>query len=93
MDKTAVQELIEWLESDADFPGFNERYNAKKEELLELEKQQIVKAYSYGWRLAIALREHKPEDPEGYYNANYINYGTRKRLPGDDPGAGTSSVL
>jgi hypothetical protein len=83
MVKTAVQELLEWLESDADFPGFNERYEAKKQEILEQEKKQIVNAYSYGWRLGMALHEHTPEDPEGYYNKTYITHG----LGSDTPGA------
>ena len=86
MIKTAVQQLIEWLESDADFPGFNERYDAKKQEILELEKQQIISAYSYGWRLGMALHEHTPEDPEGYYNNNYTEHGNRSRLPGENTG-------
>jgi hypothetical protein len=84
MTKTAVQQLLEWLEADADLPGFNDRYIAIKEQILELEKQQILQAYNYGWRLAMAINEHTPEDPEGYYNTNYTEHGTRKRLPGED---------
>ena len=84
MTKTAVQALLEWLESDPDLPGFNERYADIKHQMLELEKQQIIQAYSYGWRLGMAMNEYTPEDPEGYYNTNYTENGTRKRSTGED---------
>ena len=80
MAKTAVQILLDWLESDPDIPGFNERYATIKEQILELEKQQIVKAYSYGWRLGMAMNEHTPDDPDGYYNTNYSENGTGKGI-------------
>jgi hypothetical protein len=93
MGKTAVQHLLEWLESDTDLPGFNDRYNTIKEKIIELEKQQIIQAYNYGWRLGMALNEYKPEDPEGYYNSNYTEYGTRKGVPGEDSGGRASEIL
>lgn len=72
MTKTALQQLVEWLESSTDFPGLKDAVSTKKHDFLELEKQQIINAYTYGWRLAMALSEHRPEDPEGYYINTYL---------------------
>lgn len=95
MSKTAVQELIEWLESDSEvmMPAFHEKWDQKKKEMLELEKEQIIKAYNYGWRVAIALQKHTPEDPNEYYNINYEEHGTGQRISGDDTGTRTSTVF
>ena len=92
MAKTAVQLLLDWLEEDSILPGFNERYKAKVQEILNIEMRQITQAYSYGWRLAMAINEHKPEDPEGYYYTNYSDHGTGKSLPGGNPGERTSEI-
>ena len=71
--KTAMQELIEYLEvRDRKFT-----YTYKKAiELLEKEKEQIIEAYDKG------ISDHQWNDynPEEYYNQTYNQY---KELPKD----------
>ena len=80
MTKTAVMQLLEWLESESERTGFLERYKAKKQEILEIEKQQIIDAYNYSWRTSIALGKPLPEDPIGYYKDNYGSHEIDRSL-------------
>jgi hypothetical protein len=65
--KTALQELIEWMEQKQYFIG-NDLY-AKQKELLEKEKEQIKEAYKFGLESpSIDLSEEWAEE---YYNDNY----------------------
>lgn len=79
--KTAMQQLIEWINSEDDLLEFSNRWNPiddivkKATQLLEEEKRQIVDAYEQG--------HYKPdfseigvsivEEGKKYYNQTYNN--------------------
>jgi hypothetical protein len=70
--KTALQEFMEWIETN------DNSYNAlfayqKAEELMEKEREQIMKAFVDGKRVIAAnavakFIPKKNDDPEVYYN-------------------------
>ncbi len=66
--KTALQELIEWMEKDLE-NGKKTIGNIleKSNELIEKEKEQIKKAYEDGKNLI----QYKDEWGEKYYNQTY----------------------
>ena len=71
MTQTAMQTLIEWgdkmmLEHPMKILSFAEAID-KAEQLLEIEKEQIVDAYTIG-SYDMTEKEFKPEQ---YYNENY----------------------
>ena len=75
--KTAIQELIEWIENGTETSVYVIRDKAK--ELLEKEKEQIVKANiegtEHGYReshvFGIDARPYSEKRAEQYYNQKY----------------------
>jgi hypothetical protein len=69
MKQTAMQILIEWgdkmmLEHPMKILSFAEAID-KAEQLLEIEKEQIIEAYKYGNQSDVYFK------PEQYYNETY----------------------
>lgn len=62
--KTAMQELIEWVEERFSNPHQTEVFK-KANELLEKEKEQIMKAYCDGFDELLPFHEND------YYNQTY----------------------
>ena len=63
--KTAMQELIEHIESNEIV--YNKALILKLKELLKKEKEQIIEAYSWGY--SDGVQEPNPNDD--YYNQTY----------------------
>jgi len=79
--KTAMQQLIEWINSEDDLLEFSNRWNPiddivkKATQLLEEEKRQIVEACKeFG-----NLNGVDEEDFEQYYNQTYNNENNTTR--------------
>jgi len=65
--KTAMQELIEFIESTNNTPHVNLTIMDKAKKLLEKEKEQIIDAYYGNIDGVFGYRE----EGEEYYNKNY----------------------
>ena len=65
--KTAMQELIEWMEHWKNKP-FSEFQQSKIKELLEKEKEQIKRAFEFGVADAYNFIE---DEAEQFYNQPY----------------------
>lgn len=74
--KTAMQQLIEWINSEDDLLEFSNRWNPiddivkKATQLLEEEKRQIVEAWNDGF---YGLESPETQSAEQYYNQTYNN--------------------
>ena len=66
MSKTAMQELINWLEQNEIY--YNKDLILKIKECLEKEKEQIRSAYNDG---RFAVLEHDEKTSDIYYNQTY----------------------
>jgi hypothetical protein len=66
--KTAMQELIEWMDNTPNKPLTHEIYR-KANELLEKEKQQIIDAFKEA--LTIGSEEWRQSEAQSYYNDKY----------------------
>ena len=69
--KTAMQELIEWLEQNEIY--YNKELILKLKQTLEKEKEQIQKAFSDGQETPINHPTLPHYSREEYYNDNYNN--------------------
>ena len=72
--KTAMQELIEWIEQRFNNPQETEVFK-KATELLEKEKEQIIDAHLEGWSDAYDYLKldsnEQARQAEDYYNETY----------------------
>jgi hypothetical protein len=66
MEKTAIEKLIEIVEQG--FANNKELWDIWKELVIDIEKRQIVKAYSKGYK---AGEEGEEPQPEHYYSILY----------------------
>ena len=66
MEKTAIEKLIEIVEQG--FADNKELWDIWKELVIDIEKRQIVKAYSEGYK---AGKEWEEPQPEHYYSILY----------------------
>ena len=66
--KTAMQELIEFIESTNNTPHVNLTIMDKAKKLLEKEKEQIMNDFENGW---LDCFNDKGTDKEEYYNQTY----------------------
>jgi hypothetical protein len=74
--KTAMQELIDYVDTIWSNGGWEETIKEKAKELLEKEKEQIIEAYSKGYREWIRNEDaffDKPEDYQYYKTINNQN--------------------
>jgi low affinity Fe/Cu permease len=69
--KTAMQELIEFIESTNNTPHVNLTIMDKAKKLLEKEKEQIQKAFSDGQETPINHPTLPHYSREEYYSDNY----------------------
>ena len=82
--KTAMQQLIEWINSEDDLLEFSNRWNPiddivkKATELLEEEKRQIVEAAKNGYEHPMVLNGSDIK-AEQYYNQTYNNENNTTR--------------
>jgi len=70
--KTAMQELIEWMEQLKKKP-FSEFQQSKIKELLELEKEQIIVAHNFGYLIGednISIKDANRAS-EQYFESTY----------------------
>lgn len=73
--KTAMQQLLSILREDYQHPGwidFEELEEIIENEMMPIEKQQIVEAYRCGWR----MDNYYLVAPLQYYNETYNNSNT-----------------
>jgi hypothetical protein len=71
--KTAMQELIEWLENSSDVQNDILDWEIVKKNAFEKEKEQIQKAFSDGQETPINHPTLPHYSREEYYNDNYNN--------------------
>jgi len=69
--KTAMQELIDWLEQNEIY--YNKELILKLKQTLEKEKEQIQKAFSDGQETPLNHPTLPHYSREEYYNDNYNN--------------------
>ena len=62
-----MTELIEWIENGSETSVYIIRDKAK--ELLEKEKENIIKAYKEGWKQGANFSA----DPELYFTSSYLS--------------------
>ena len=67
--KTALQELIEWLEKSSDIENDILNWELVKENALEKEKEQIIAAGNF----LPHDEQNEIKTPEEYYNQTYNN--------------------
>lgn len=70
--KTAMQDMIEWIEQRFNNPQETEVFK-KATELLEKEKEHLMKAFSDGQETPINHPTLPHYSREEYYNDNYNN--------------------
>ncbi len=76
--KTAMQQLIEWLESFEDFPTKPTAQNVREKawQLLATEKQDIADAWTAGREYG--CKHDDPESGEQYYTQTFNSQNTQQ---------------
>jgi len=78
-ETTAMQQLIEWVDKELKLLNYEHQVIIDKAtELLEVEKQQIIRAFNQGYREGEGEEYNPEKDISEYYDAECYYYNKYK---------------